>query len=509
MSEPLSGWSTSFFYKQDLRSYYMNNLLNEGFKPGIYNPDMYVYADEEGLKLFIKKGTTFIFSNGVSLSGDSSSAAVYERNLDNPVKNGDFLIKCFPTTDSKITLLKKTEDCASLYLGDGSSLSASSKIYIFAKIEYDKDDELGVNKGAGPTFFLGLRDEEKSSFLSFKNFSQGNSLTSIDTVPENLKTTCYLILGTIQNSSNSLSSYIVSHDWKTEGYKKWNRQHFFTGRNVPDYRYNLIASRNIKSPEILAGTGEGELKRLYVDLPCTSINGDVLEQEVNWKELEKENNYLDLNEIDSSILSYNTDNFLAIDFIYLPIDNKSSKISTIENGCFLPSEAFSKPDKLELRSYRSFVKESTLGDLNIKPSEVFALSKKKKEWWNRLSGISKDESEMNLIPLDIGKSNQDRLRSFIENRSLLLAYIINNMRHDSASDLGLNPEYLNSLIPVAFIFRYLNSNLKSADEEDEISNEKEFNPTNLLSFFDLQFKSTQANIISLNCEDVFSTLPTL
>ena len=75
-------WSTTFFYAQDLRSLYMNGLLTNIVKPGIYNPNMAVFAIDtstdsasnpsnnsilrntpQGLYLYIKKGTTFIFSN--------------------------------------------------------------------------------------------------------------------------------------------------------------------------------------------------------------------------------------------------------------------------------------------------------------------------------------------------------------------------------------------------------------------------------------------------------------
>ena len=56
-------WMTTFIYEQDLRSYYMNNILYPLLHIGVFNSDISISSGSGILFLNIKKGTTFIFSN--------------------------------------------------------------------------------------------------------------------------------------------------------------------------------------------------------------------------------------------------------------------------------------------------------------------------------------------------------------------------------------------------------------------------------------------------------------
>ena len=56
-------WMTTFIYEQDLRSYYMNNILYPLLHIGVFNSDISISSGNGILFLNIKKGTTFIFSN--------------------------------------------------------------------------------------------------------------------------------------------------------------------------------------------------------------------------------------------------------------------------------------------------------------------------------------------------------------------------------------------------------------------------------------------------------------
>ena len=56
-------WMTTFIYEQDLRSYYMNNILYSLLHTGVYNADISISSNNGILFLNIKKGTTLVFSN--------------------------------------------------------------------------------------------------------------------------------------------------------------------------------------------------------------------------------------------------------------------------------------------------------------------------------------------------------------------------------------------------------------------------------------------------------------
>lgn len=511
MATKKQGWSTSFFYKQDLRSYYMNNLLNESFRPGIYNPDMYIYADSKGIYLVIKKGTTFLFSNGISYKNN-----FYLRDLEDPTTYGDFLIKCFAEEDIKTDLLSIDNDYAYSYLGDASkTLTSASSIYVFAKLDYDKEDELGSSRGKEPTFFLGLYNQEKDTF-EFKGMS--DQIIYKSSTQSSFVSTSYLMLGVIQfaSASGSIPSYLNTNSWSSNhNYDKWNKEHVFIGRNVPDYRNDLTLSKSVKCPEILETSSEENkgvsFKKIYLDLPFTSVSGNIFKTsaEVNWKNLGdmKSEGTIDstggisvsLDPVDLSSVKGNQ--VLVTDFIYIPSSFRVSDTDE-ENNRDVYEDSSLEP---ELKCYR-FLSENSLALENLKSLKDLSdnAQKNTKTEEGNLSDLA---SGLICVPLDIGKGNQQRLQEFIANKNIIPS-IINKMRHDEE----ITSSELTSFVPVALIFRKMKKegdSWKTMDEGENITGLNGFNPSNVLSFFDLQFKSTHINNISLNYEDVFTVLPTL
>jgi len=78
-------WATTFYYGQELRSLYMNNMINGLIRPGLYNIDATITTVSNevtgfspGIYLRLKAGSTFVFSNGY----DVSEGNTYTRNLD-------------------------------------------------------------------------------------------------------------------------------------------------------------------------------------------------------------------------------------------------------------------------------------------------------------------------------------------------------------------------------------------------------------------------------------------
>ena len=58
-----NSWMTTFIYEQDLRSYYMNNILYSLIHTGVYNANISISTSNGVMSLNIKKGTTLVFSN--------------------------------------------------------------------------------------------------------------------------------------------------------------------------------------------------------------------------------------------------------------------------------------------------------------------------------------------------------------------------------------------------------------------------------------------------------------
>ena len=70
MANASTNWSITYQYQQDLSSKLFNQINTKTFRPGIYNPNIFIKAfdsvageSSRGLRLLVKKGTTFIFSN--------------------------------------------------------------------------------------------------------------------------------------------------------------------------------------------------------------------------------------------------------------------------------------------------------------------------------------------------------------------------------------------------------------------------------------------------------------
>lgn len=165
MASQQSSWSTTFFWEQDLRSLYMNGLLNSVLKPGIYNANIGIFATTgtpelaptfdlktPGVYLYLKRGTTFVFSNNY-LYKDSQIIPEFENS-------GNFLIKSVVLQDTCEPIIQVTSASgqtgsatADLKAFFGYSKQGETayqplpEIYLTAMMKFNGEGALDTNAG--------------------------------------------------------------------------------------------------------------------------------------------------------------------------------------------------------------------------------------------------------------------------------------------------------------------------------------------------------------------------
>ena len=99
----MATWETTFYYQQELRSTYMNNLINGLIRPGIYNMDASIYtqytvegAKIPGIYLRINPGAILVFSNNYKI--------VNNARIRDDSTVGTYLIKCVLKDEADIAL---------------------------------------------------------------------------------------------------------------------------------------------------------------------------------------------------------------------------------------------------------------------------------------------------------------------------------------------------------------------------------------------------------------------
>ena len=175
-------WMTTFIYEQDLRSYYMNNILYPLLHTGVFNSDISISTRSGILFLNIKKGTTLVFSNDyVDIKNEVANGDTVLQGNTNTIYGRSFNGKSKDSYGSKgeaqISLIK----CVALedmvvrlnYLGSSDSLTQSTNdphvnangfnkpIYIGAIIKYSAEG--GTTSFTDPAFRLLVNNESYTS----------------------------------------------------------------------------------------------------------------------------------------------------------------------------------------------------------------------------------------------------------------------------------------------------------------------------------------------------------
>lgn len=149
-----------------------------------------------------------------------------------------------------------------------------------------------------------------------------------------------------------------------------------------------------------------------------------------------------------------------------------------------------------------------------------------------------------IIPLDVSEGNQKRLQDIVKNLNIVPLAIDYIRQHTNESPY-LNIKETTSLIPAFIIFRKFLIEKKDISATDQSFNDPiiennyiylrpcdsisrdyvkqgsilngstenpiypRFNPANILSFFDLQYKTLQANAIDFKVDNLYSVIPVI
>lgn len=485
-------WNTTFYYEQDLRSLYMNGLLNSSFRPGIYNGDIGIYTraggDDAGIYATIKKGTTLIFSDGyVAVNGK------YERDPDSV---GSYLIKCVAGEDETVQLASLNGtggDAATTLIGNGSSVNANRKIFITAVMNYKPDE---ATQQHAPLFYLVIKNENASSGDGY--FTEVSGSITIPDGMTTLPTTgvvSYLFMGML--GLNKDTSYGTSGRWDAGKSDLWIQDHFFTSRGLPDYRQNLI-DMGSSTPDLVMSPN---CSSLYIDAGSFYEGTNVYDISTSW---------LDAYTIRSSTFptptSANGYQFVDLEENYSKtttqqLSEVSSDLKVLMDVVFLATTnkvSGSTADFKQLFNGTTFNVAPAVKHIRI-ASNTAATS----DDWN--PGRSTSEFAGTSTPslgIDCGKYNLSRLTNLIKGKNIIPA-IIDTLRVNGffEADAGT------SLIPVALIFRgYDSTNSKYVDG---VSSATTVHAGNILSFADIQFKSSKFESFKLEDPNVFSILPIL
>lgn len=502
-----SGWMTTFYYQQDLRSLYMNGVLNAGFKPGIYNADMALYTvnadaqstETNGLYLYIKKGTTLVFSN--STSSDSNG---YHRDLSTI---GSYLIKCVATTDLRVQIaeIQAPSDKNNALFGNSNvQTTAESKLFLTALMTYDSEDDNGLES---PVFCIAKINENRSAGESYYTLLNMEYVlpdgTSVDVNP-NLS---YLFLGAINTPYSKY--YSNGTDWSnSSSAEEWMVDHVFTARGLPDYRQTMIADDPSNTPDIITSP---DFKSIFVDTG-DFINGNLIyNKERSWESvygvgtvqategdftIEDEDTYSEKS-CDEQLGEASGSNKLLLDVFFLATRTKYSnflneKSSTIQDMFTAPASQDKYKEEPAVHQIR-IASSNGFGDDSLTPSAMrskYSL-----------------EGSGSVVPLDLSKTNLERLLKFIRNRNVLPA-LISYMRYNDY----LDPNENTCIIPLALAFRgeVINSSTGNPEPSDNISSWGTINrvhPANILGLSDLQYKSTKLESMDIKDSDTYSVIP--
>lgn len=339
-------WHTTFYYEQELRSYYMNQILSGLVKPGIYNATFSLVTvptsaniDDSistGLHLYIKKGSTFIFSNSYKqvtrkfaevtngVFEETKEWSTLERNFEYP---GNVVIKCVAEEDMLLGLAKLSQNAGlgklqKIVFGSNSEeLNLKEDFYIMAKFIYNPKENSdytspvfeihtlnrdyitnNFNVNSGDTNQQVLKINDAYFFLPADNDTVGDDEYPIPDGTNNYnggglelaENVFYLTLGLVKSSSPvpycSTSTWI-SVDQSTpshQTYIKYALEHSFISRGLPEYSNNQLWDQSHQEPHIITdpeGTGA------WLNLPYTQSDDVVVKAEGDWKEVHKVGNY--------------------------------------------------------------------------------------------------------------------------------------------------------------------------------------------------------------------------
>lgn len=511
-----TNWMTSFFYKEDLRSEYMNGLLDGAFRPGVYNGNFVIFADDTSVKLFVKKGTTLLFGNCYEKRGGR-----YYLNPDSLA--GTYLIKCTARTDlveDLLTLSKTTTPSLTVrsLLGyksqDVVEKVAPRTSFVFADILYnaEKTTETGAIE---PRFRMCLPNENIDEGYYYCP-DVAEDADPINKITENMTTRVldhsYLFLGALEDVNYAPDKvYLTGYSWSGDLRNDWISSHRFVARGLPEFRGNYLKTSTVRNPEIFLGVSR---RNLFLDATRVSVEDKIYTEVADWRE----SLLSDTGEPSNfSLKTYTQDDFenLYTDRRYVLIDvgflGTRAKYSEKEPSL---NNILEKDTSTLKKITYSFITPVDDSDTSKDPTkkaydptrEVEDTSGAELSHTNYSTEDSVFLKGNEIIPLDMNSVNISRLLDIISNKNIF-STIINKMVYDDLVD----PSEITTLSPLFIAFRKIKYNDDKKEWESVIPQDSKFlsevHPSNFLSFLDLQTNSNKTQTLRLNRTDVYTVLP--
>lgn len=532
-----SGWMTSFIYKQDLTSYYMNNVLTGTFRPGVYNANIAVVMNDDHVFLSIKKGTTLLFSNNYISYGPHGKRRNFSGtdNLnynvaDQTDSDSLVIIKCVAQND----IIQKIANTSDIFIEN-----SPRELYVFAYVEYQKSSEDGTE--SVPYFRLAsAQDTSRNSAVNvtYKNFLYKTVFPAFDynggsiAVPAEGDQSYWLLPDgcidyTVQTSVRNIANFsflmlgVLSCD-KLDSNKSEKHYHMtFTGRGLPEYRYSMISDHNSMAPAFIIDqrTGDsGYCAHGFLDMPDTLISDVLFNQRIvpgeygdlSWEQLYDNNDKITGIDLDKKNINFvvngidfeNVKPGLVIDFIFGV--TKSTSIATQEIN-FLSQDASMSLAKETVIQYFESNSENK--------SKIFdVLHYYDDDYWVETSSVVNVNTSLRVIPLDICERNISRLSSLIQNKNLW-EQVIDKYRIDH------NMSDFTDIVPIAIAFRIFSdesSSITHCSISDSntapyfgsyLDTTSRVNPINVLSYFDLIQKKYKVNVLDTKSSNIYNQIP--
>lgn len=512
-------WSTTFYYEQELRSAYMNNVIKGLIKPGVYNLNAALYAlpyDETspgslGVWLRILKGSTFVFSNGYDVVDGK-----LKRNLS---ELGSYVVKCVAEDDMDIHLATPGGDYSAIFeeTSPGSGITVAPTLFVYASFSYEED----AVSSSTPSFHLAVP--------SSNEYLGGNAsymLPNEDWLQAaEAREESYLILGVLLDNNKQSANYIAASNWREaspyEGRSAWLTNHVFTARGLPEYKGAISKNYGQQLAGIIFGR---EYNKLYITSGSFYYNSILYQIDgQNWKSIYGQGT-TPSTAVPSSSSGALTDHIYAnyaattftkslptltadkmlVEILFLAVTSDYARATEIDLDTLFSGSGFAVTRRV--LPYRLACTLPAGADLNTMTtlSEEFGFS----------SGTS-------IVLLDTSILNLDRLKSYLENRNILMP-VVDKIRQaaDTASPYLL-PSNGETLVPIAISFRQVDSegadmvdaassiSFPAFDDAAGIADTSAVNPANILSFFELQASSFAVFSTSLSVQEVFDVLPFL
>ena len=584
-------WSTTFFYAQDLRSLYMNGLLANIVKPGIYNPNMAVFAKDtsqgsasnpsnnpilkdtpQGLYLYIKKGTTFIFSNNYRYTNNKDVV----RDMKS---TGSFIIKSTTLDDTYLPIDIINSVSSKMLFGQETTDSqldyeAEKEIYLYAILNYSGEADLNV-----PNIPQIQWCTKNSEYLTspagirymFNNQIGGDKFRipdGIGTFNESTSQTCYLFLGTLtrKKTATTLKYLGASGDWIAKGGEKFIEDYIFTGRGFPEYRQTSEQFSSVFKPDFTfshdtfsptTGTTTEAVLNYYLSAESMSLGSNVFSTDkgYDWRGyfgLESgtppKSAKFTFHSWDSLPSPGSNTEALITDLVYLSVHNRTSEETTEEllgsllktdNTAVPTIETFSwvtygkdsdenkipqifNPNQFDIQALNSESEsafdsepwDETHNKVNISFSPNAYHSKLETPKHTTTTSASYILSGVPTINLDTNVSNIERLASIIENKNIVPTVIEYIRRHrnefNNKAEKPMDASKCSSIIPVALAFRKFKKVDDAWKSIDSVSTLKgTVHPSNILNFFDLQSSAMKVFDVSIETSDVYTILPVI